>query len=221
MAVIFDMDGVLLDTARFNARSFDELLKPHGLSLDTLADEQSESFRGTSLQTMLSVIKENHGITFDLQDFSKQAGEIAFKLMDQENIAGDPNLIQFLEDLKNNNIPIGIGTSSLRWRVQPILDRLGISHYFQTIVTAEDVPEHKPNPHIFLEVANRLGIEPEKCIVIEDARSGIQAARNGNMKAVAFTAYNPDPKLVEGVDLAVADFEALSAEKIINLLLSK
>lgn len=218
LAVIFDMDGVLLDTARFNSLSFDELLQPKGLNMDILADKYGEGFRGTSLVKMLGVIKEDHGIEFDVQDFSKQAGEIAFELMDKENITGDPHLELLLKELKNAGILVGIGTSSLRWRVEPILNRLGIRDYFEVIVTAEDVPEHKPNPHVFLEVARQLDIEPGNCIVIEDARSGIEAAHNGNMKAVAFTAYNSEPKLIEEADMSVKDFSELSVENIKDLI---
>lgn len=212
------MDGVLLDTARFNSLSFDELLKPKGLNMDMLADKHGEGFRGTSLAKMLDVIKKDHGVEFDLGDFSKRAGETAFQLMEKEKVKGDPHLEPLLKNLKESGIAIGIGTSSLRWRVEPILNRLGIKDYFEVIVTAEDVPEHKPNPHVFLEVARQLDVDPLYCAVIEDARSGLEAAHNGNMKAIAFTAYNPDPKLIENSDLAIGDFSELSVEGIKNLI---
>lgn len=218
LAVIFDMDGVLLDTTRFNSLSFDELLKLKGLNMNMLADAHGEAFRGTSLAKMLSVIKDDHNIEFDLQDFSQQAGEIAFQLMDKENIQGDPHLESFLRNLKDAGVCVGIGTSSLRWRVEPILNRLGVKDYFEVIVTAEDVSEHKPNPHVFLEVARQLGVDPVNCAVIEDARSGIDAAHNANMKAIAFTAYNSDPKLVEDAEIAVKDFSELSIESIKELI---
>ena len=94
---------------------------------------------------------------------------------------------------------------------------MGIKNYFDVIVTTEDVPEHKPNPHVFLEVARQLEVEPAHCIVIEDARSGIEAAHNGGMKAVAFTAYNTDPKLIEEADMVIKDFSELSVERVKQL----
>lgn len=217
-AVIFDMDGVLLDTSKYNMDSFDEILKPHGLSIQLIQDKHGEGFRGTSLQRILTVIKEHYGIDFDVDQFSRQAGEISFDHMDRNGTQGDPFLVNFLKELRDYAIPVGIGTSSFQWRVDPILDRIGAQEFFDVVVTAEDVQKHKPDPEVFLKVARRLKVDPSRCVVIEDARSGIEAAHNGGMKAIAFTAYNGDPQIVIDADFSVKDFSELNREVIERVL---
>ena len=221
IAVIFDMDGVLIDSTRFIRVSFDEYFKPHGFSLELLKEKAGiTSFRGSSLKAILGMVEEHYGKHFELEDFSKGTGAISFRLMEEAGIGVDPELLKFLANLKENKIALGIGTASLKWRVIEILDRLDLSAFFKVIVSAEDVPEHKPNPHVYQEVARQLKIPPENCIVIEDATDGIEAAQNAGMKGIAFTAYHTDPGIEEAADLTASSFKELNIKKIKNLVKS-
>jgi beta-phosphoglucomutase-like phosphatase (HAD superfamily) len=112
---------------------------------------------------------------------------------------------------------MGVGTSSTKDRAHKIISFLNIDEYFTTIVTSEDVKEHKPNPHIFLEVAKRLNISPENCIVIEDARDGIIAAKNGNMKSIGYLTNLNNTELLSDADMIINNFSKISYEELKTL----
>ena len=160
---------------------------------------------------MLKIIKERHGVDFDVENFSKQAGEKAFAAMEKDDLRIDQNLVSFLNELKKKGVLIALATSSLRWRVEQVLDMFAIRSYFTAIVTAEDVEEHKPNPAIFLKAASLLKADPKDCIVIEDAKAGIEGAKRANMKTVLFTGFH-DEDDKQDADLTVKDFASLSVD---------
>lgn len=207
-AVIWDMDGVLVDSTKNIWASFNKLLEPHGIKF---SQDDIKKYLGLSLRDQIASWKERWGINLELEKFSKQAGEMELKVMDKN---ADKNLIKFLEELKSKNISMGIGTSSLRWRAEKILDLLGIKNYFSVLVTAEEIIKHKPNPDIFLKVAEKLNIKPENCVVIEDATSGIEAAKRGNMKAIGYLTNYHKKEELEKADLIIKDFSDISYNKI-------
>jgi len=207
-AVIWDMDGVLVDSTKNIWDSFNKLLKPHGIQF---SDEDIKKYLGRSLRDQIASWKERWDINLEVEKFSKEAGEAELEVMEKK---ADKNLLKLLNELKKNKVPMGVGTSSLRWRAEKILDLLEIKDYFSVLVTAEDVTNHKPNPDIFLKVGEKLGVKPENCVVIEDAASGIEAAKRGNMKAIGYlTKYHKKSEL-EKADLVIENFSDISLSKI-------
>ena len=207
-AVIWDMDGVLVDSTKNIWDSFNKLLKPHGIHF---SGEDIKKYLGHSLRDQIASWKERWGIDLEVEKFSKQAGEAELQVMEKK---ADKNLLKLLNELRKNKVPMGVGTSSLRWRAEKILNLLGIKDYFSILVTAEDVTNHKPNPDIFLKVAKKLMVKPENCVVIEDASSGIEAAKRGNMKAIGhLTKYHKKSEL-EKADLVIENFSDISYSKI-------
>ena len=103
---------------------------------------------------------------------------------------------------------MGIGTAAIPFNVDYIIDNLPVRKYFRSIVTASDVQTSKPDPEVFLKCAAELGVAPQNCIVFEDAPKGVEAARNGGMKAVAITTYHTaaDFSLFENVLMVVEDY---------------
>ncbi|MBI5466351.1 MAG: HAD family phosphatase [Candidatus Kerfeldbacteria bacterium] len=218
-AVIFDVDGVIVNSPPYNHTSINSLFRPNGFTTADLKDTHNEAHRGQSLRDILKIAKEKYGVDFNLDDFSKQAGEIGFKMMEAEDILKlDAELLKLLNELKASDVLLGIGTSSMRWRIDVILAKLGLSDFFPVIVSAEDVSEHKPNPHIFLEVAGRLMVLPSRCIVIEDAPSGIDAAKRAGMKVIGFTGFLSEPDSLLGADLRIKSFSELSLSKLKQLV---
>jgi HAD superfamily hydrolase (TIGR01509 family) len=181
-AVIFDMDGVLVNSTKYNWQSFNIMLQEKGVQF---LEPEIKRFLGKSLKDIIKIWSEEYGITgLDPVEFSKKSAEIQFKLMEKELIP-EKNLIVFLDKLKKNNIKMAVATSSTKWRAEKMLELLKITNYFQAIVTAEDVKLHKPHPDVFLEAAKRLKEKPIDCIVFEDASDGVEAAKKGNMKVIA------------------------------------
>lgn len=207
------MDGVLIDSIGPIWESFSKVLKDEGVHF---SDDYIKRNLARSLRDNLQAWKTEFGINdYDLMEFSKKAGEIQFELMKKEKI--NSGLLDLLQESKNNNIVCAVATSSLRWRAEKILDLLNIKSFFQTLVTADDIKNHKPAPDTFLETAKKLNIKPEDCVVIEDAGNGIDAAKNANMKTIALlTKYHSLDEL-KHADLVIKDFSELTVEKIKKL----
>ena len=212
-AIIFDMDGVLIDSIGPIWESFSRVLRDEGVNF---SDDYIKRNLASSLRDNLQAWKTEFGIKdYDLMEFSKKAGEIQFELMKKEKVNSE--LLTLLQESKKNNVVCAVATSSLRWRAEKILDLLDIKSFFQALVTADDIKNHKPAPDVFLEAANKLNIKPEKCVVIEDAGNGIDAAKNANMKTIGLiTKYHSADEL-KHADLVIKDFSELNIEKIKKL----
>ena len=212
-AIIFDMDGVLIDSIGPIWESFSRVLKDEGVNF---SDDYIKRNLARSLRDNLQAWKTEFGIKdYDLMEFSKKAGEIQFELMKKEKVNSE--LLTLLQESKRNNVVCAVATSSLRWRAEKILDLLDIKSFFQALVTADDIKNHKPAPDVFLEAANKLNIKPEECVVIEDAGNGIDAAKNANMKTIGLiTKYHSADEL-KHADLVIRDFSELNIEKIKKL----
>lgn len=210
--VIFDMDGVLIDSTKYIWESFNKMLKPYGIHF---SDNDIKKYLGLSLRDQVALWKKEYGIDIDYMKFSKEAGEMELNSM--QNKRPNKRLLNLLNELKKKKVRIGIGTSSLRWRADRIIDLLKIKEYFPIIVSSEEVINHKPNPDLFLKVAEKINIPPENCVVIEDAASGIEAAKRGNMKAIGFLTKYHKKSEFKKADLIINDFSEVSYKKIKSL----
>jgi HAD superfamily hydrolase (TIGR01509 family) len=214
-AVIFDMDGVLIDSIAHIWESFNRLVEP----LDIHFDEASiRKYLGHSIRDQVAMWKEDYGIDVGNEhNFSLQAMKIQNELM--ANSEPNIELLQLLQSLKERNVPLAVGTSSSRARAEDMLAAANIEQYFDALVTADEVAEHKPNPHIFLEAARQIHTPPLQCVVIEDAATGIRAAKNGNMKSIGFlTKWNSREELYEA-DKLVTSFKELSYGELAQMFL--
>ena len=214
-AVIFDMDGVLIDSLKIIHDTFNEVLEQYGIHLDK--EEHKKYCLGKSVKDSMKMWERDYRVNFDItpDEFSKKAYDLQINVL--KNGKPGPELLMLLENLRQNNIPMGVGTSSTKVRAEETLKLLKINGYFPALVTVEDVNEHKPSPHVFLAVADKLQIPAECCAVIEDAAAGIEAAKRGNMKAIGYlTDYNSREELSKA-DLIISNFSELNHEKIAGL----
>ncbi len=212
-AVIFDMDGVLVDSAKYILTSFNHILNRHDVHIK---DGELKDYLGLSIIGITNIWKERYNLDLDPQVFVDEANAIQLELM-KTSLKVDPNLLGFLKVLSSNGVPMGVGTSSYTDRAKTILNILKIRHYFSAISTAEEIKEHKPNPHIFLDVAKKLKINPQNCVVIEDAKVGIEAAKKGGMKSIGYLDSYTTREQLDGADLIVESFSELSYEKVRGL----
>lgn len=216
-AVIFDMDGVLIDSVELGIHTRKKLLAHYNVDLDTVPDPQGEDHRASSLKTLLSDIKNYCGIHIDHDEF---AGKIRGRLredLQEYKVAVDPALVTFLEELKQHNIICAIASSGLRGGVDIKLDFLGIRQYFSVIVTGSDVKDHKPNPEPYLYTMKKLNLSPEDCIIFEDSLTGIQAGIAAGCKVIGFTQYNPPKEPSSEVTAAIKDWNEISYKKLERL----
>ena len=207
-AVIFDLDGVITDTAHLHFLAWKALGDSLGVEVNL---ELNELLKGISRQESLEIILRETGIYDNFTATERQA------LADRKNRTyvasleslGPQNLLpgigDCLKDLKERDIKIGLASASQNAGV--IIDKLGVKSYFDTIVDPRSLSKGKPDPEIYLKAAAALGLNPAKCTGVEDARAGLEAIRAAGMTAIA---------LGQSLEHVPADYHFLSAKDLVN-----
>jgi beta-phosphoglucomutase len=215
--VIFDMDGVLINSTKYIWESFNKILEPYGVHF---SKKDIRKYSGRSLKDKIILWNKDYNLNLDFDEFSRKTGK--FELDFMSGIKPNKDLIYFLDELKNYNTPLAVGTCSQRWRTDKILDLLDIKDYFKAIVCFEDVKNYKPHPEVFITAGKRLELLPEKSIVIEDTPAGIEGAKLGGMKAIAYlTNTNHTKREFKKADLIISGFKELSFYNLRDLVNSK
>jgi HAD superfamily hydrolase (TIGR01509 family) len=205
-AVIFDMDGTLVDSEPHTGRSVRELLADAGIDDPTL---DTTTFYGRTWQSAADELLERHP---SLGDRCTPATlDARFRQLWAD--FPPPPITGALEALRaaRAHHRTAIATSSHRASVDDLFARLPISSLFETVVSAEDFARSKPDPECFLLAARRLGTEPSACLVFEDSIAGLQAAQSAGMRTVAITHRTPDIEAARALcTLAVPNYSALA-----------
>lgn len=182
-AFIFDLDGVIVDTAKYHFLAWKKIANQLGIDF---THENNELLKGVSRVRSLDIILELGNVEASQEDkdkwlIQKNEDYLSYLVnMDQSEIL--PGVMTILDFLKDNNQPIALGSASKNAR--PILEKTGILDYFDAIVDGNDVSNAKPDPEVFLAAAKLLNTKPEDSIVFEDSVAGIQAANIANMISV-------------------------------------
>lgn len=196
-AVLFDFDGVLVDTEWAIYQSWKRVFEAHGqhLPLEIYTRCIGSDFATWSPKTHL---EELTGLAFDWHDLDTRRQEEIMKDLTHEGPMF--GVVSALETLAASGIPTAVvSSSSHRW-VDGWLEKLGLTHYFQVIVCRGDAPRIKPAPDLFLEAAKRLGVPPAGCLVIEDSLNGLNAA-----KAAGMAVWIVPNRVTECLDFSPAD----------------
>jgi len=181
-ALIFDMDGVLIDNTPYQARAFQLLFRDLGLT--TNARQLLRRLNGMPAGDILKTVFRHPVPTKQLEEYATQR-EFLYRTLYWSKRQPMPGLVAFLEAARAAGHPIGLGTGSGEATIAYILDHLGLRRYFDVVVGKDDVDKGKPRPDTFAAVAARLGAKPEDCVVFEDAVLGEQAAYRAKMRCVA------------------------------------
>jgi beta-phosphoglucomutase len=180
---IFDLDGVIVDTARYHYLAWQKLAQQLGIEF---TPEHNEQLKGVSRVRSLDIILEIGNVTATQEDKNKwlvqKNNEYLSYLVDMDVTEVLPGVIPVLEYLKQNNQKIALGSASKNAR--PILEKTGIIYMFDAIVDGNDVTNAKPDPEVFLQAAKLLQIQPENAFVFEDSVAGVQAANTANMVSI-------------------------------------
>lgn len=214
-AVLFDMDGVLLDSVEASMYSRRQVANLFGFTPDEM---MQHSEPGRSLRDFYDTLQKVRPFTASFKEFSDHVLEAVFAYLKEHVTGGEPALMHFLDELQARHIPIALGTSAIKRSALRKLELAGLGGRFEVMVTADDATRHKPHPEIYQKAANNLGIPPEKCIVIEDAASGIKAGHAAGMKVIGFSKFVKNLDALQQADLVVADFSELSYEKLSQLV---
>ncbi len=213
-AVIWDMDGVIADTAPFHFQAWQKTFSQRGVQFT------EEDFNHTFGLRNDSIIRKILGDKISPQDIEAiaQEKEAIFRSLLPPSLPPFPGVISLLKALKEVGFKIALASSAPKENLNLLTTNLGIRNYFEVIVSDKEVTEGKPNPQLFLLAAERLKVPPQNCLVIEDAIAGVKAAKAANMKCIAVTNTHPRESLNQA-DLIVDSLEQVNI-KIIEKLLS-
>ncbi|SEA62771.1 beta-phosphoglucomutase [Flavobacterium gillisiae] len=182
-AFIFDLDGVIVDTARYHFLAWQKIANE--LNIDFTL-ENNELLKGVSRVRSLDIILELGKVEASQEDKNRwliqKNEEYLSYLVDMDQSELLPGVLSMLHYLKEKNQPIALGSASKNAR--PILEKTGIRHYFDVVVDGNDVSNAKPDPEVFLIAAKLLDVSPENAIVFEDSVAGVQAANIGKMTSI-------------------------------------
>ncbi|MFP4408093.1 MAG: HAD family hydrolase [Spirochaetaceae bacterium] len=216
-AVLFDMDGTLIDSEP-NYRIADErFFNRFGIELP---EEVWEEFVGLGSAKVIEYVSEHYGLQGDPEELLAMK-ERCFHEIAEEGIEVFPATVRLLNSLTERGIPCGIATGSSKRTLDFSLKATGLEELFDATVSTDEVAEAKPAPDVFLEAARRLGVEPEHCLVLEDSRSGIMAAVAAGMSVVALPSVSSlmDDPLLREVDLLIPHGAAsLEPERVLELI---
>lgn len=184
--IVFDVDGVLLDSEKLYQDMNQIFFKKLGANI-SVAEHQT--FIGISATKMWAYIRDKFMLSQSVDELKELERELKYKTLKETNLAPTFGVVDFLEFLKQNGHTIAIASSGLRKNIDLILQKLDIEKYFDLVVSGEQVVRGKPDPDIFLKVADHYNIQPNECIVIEDSTNGVLAAKAANMFCIGY--YNP------------------------------
>jgi HAD superfamily hydrolase (TIGR01509 family) len=188
-AVIFDLDGVLADSEPWWNEIDAALLAEYRV---TYRGEYHRNVLGVSYRLAIEFYKKAFGLSAPAEEMMRRRGEIATDFF-ANRIGLFPSVKPVLEKLRQMRLHLAVATSSVSTSARPFLDRHGLTQFFETIITGEEVERGKPHPDIYLRAAQRLGVTADACLVIEDSLSGVAAAKAAKMPIAAI----PDIRFVE------------------------
>jgi beta-phosphoglucomutase len=208
-AFIFDLDGVIVDTAKFHYLAWKNLAE----SLDiSFSKEQNEQLKGVSRVHSLEKILKWGNKSISKDEFDRlmaQKNEEYLAYVDQmteDDIL--PDVLKTLNHLKENEYPIALGSASKNARL--ILDKVGLLSYFEEIVDGNEVSKPKPDPEVFLKACKLLGVDPHQAIVFEDSIAGIQAANTAGMTSIGIG----EVSVLHEADFIFEDFTTIKEKEL-------
>lgn len=197
-AVIFDMDGVIIDSEPIHFEVDMQTMKNFGCSI---SKEELNKYVGTTNEYMFTDIKNKYKLNKSAEEIINYRCELVKRKVMESDLVPIEGIRDLLKNLKDKNIPAAIASSSPRDFIEVVVSKFGIEDYFSCILSGEEVKNGKPAPDIYIETAKKLGIAPKECIVIEDSKNGVIAAKEAGMKCIGFKNINSGEQ-----DLSKADY---------------
>lgn len=211
--VIFDMDGVLVNNMSVHFEAFAAMAERYNLTAEEGVDFTHLNGRGND--DIIGALFPPHIIAEKGVEALAAEKEALYREIYAPKIAPVAGLRELLAEIRNAGLRCAVGSSGPRVNVDFVLDRCAIEPYFDVRISGDMVTRCKPDPEIFLTAASRLGVAPEDCLVFEDAKAGIAAAKAAGMKVIALTTTHTREQLSPAEpDLIVSDFTEVSLEQI-------
>lgn len=213
-AVIFDMDGTLVDTEPIYHKTNEVLYKSLGVKID---ETLYETFVGIDSKKKWSLIKSEGNLSQSLEELIGLSKKIKLEALAKTNIPVFPGIPELIDELLSNDIKIGLASSSNWQIINQNLSRTGLDKYFEIKVSGEDIENGKPAPDIFLKAAQLIGCKPDNCLVIEDSKNGVLGTLAAGMVSVAHKDENSQQDL-SMAHLVINSYSSINRSQILQLI---
>lgn len=210
-AVIFDMDGTLLDSEPMHQKTVLMLLEKLKISS---GEAYSEKLTGADYETIWENNIKTYNIVTPLDEILKMQNDITYEYFSETDFAELPGVTALLRDLSENNILTAVASSAPESIIDLVLKKLNIISYMDSVCGIESVKRSKPAPDLFVLAAERLGVRPENCIVIEDSLVGVTAAKRAGMKCVLIRNRSTAREALDKADRVIDSFYEIDFLKI-------
>ena len=213
-AVIFDMDGVLIDSNPFHLRKWIDLLNSHRIPFRP--EDLPQYVLGQRNDTAFRYF---FGPELTAAEIARLSDELEKKFREEfrPHARPLPGLERLMDECHRAGIPMAVASSAMAKNVEFVVDALGFRKYFRCLVSGDEVSRPKPDPEIYLKVAGKIGLHPAGCVAFEDSFVGVESAKRAGMKCVAIASTFPRDQLERAADLAVPSFESLTLDRLRRL----
>lgn len=211
-AVIFDMDGVLINTEPFHYEIWRKTLEKRGLEIDY---EHYKGCIGSTVGYLLDIIQDAYGVDFHGdEELVQEMRAIKDQMVEESGIPRIPGVPEMLRRVREKGYIMAVASSSPQIYIERQMKALGVADCFDLLFSGERVENPKPAPDTFLRAAEKLGVQPEECLVVEDSFNGCKAAKAAGMFCVGY--YNPDSgdQDLSVADAVIADYEMLDGDML-------
>ena len=210
--VIFDMDGVIIDTEPIHHHAFFTQFAELGIGV---TEAEYATFLGRSTRNVFQHLKEKYHLSQEVEDLLKRKRELFNKAFDEDaGLDLLPGVRALIADLQQHDVQLVVASSASNATIARVFDRFALRPYFAHIVSGEDFAESKPNPAIFLHAAEVANTPVTECIVIEDAANGVAAAKAAGIYCIAYASPHSAGQDLHQADRIIQDFTELSAAEI-------
>lgn len=211
-AVIFDMDGVVVNTEPIGYRANQELYKSLNIRV---SDDVYGTFIGNSDKMIVQKLKDLYSISLSHEELLNEKYRHYFNAFDTaEDLEMLPGVKDLIVDLYENGIRLILASSASNRKIEKVFTSFGLHQYFDHAISGEDFEESKPNPAIFIEAVHKSGFPKEECIVIEDSTNGIKAAKAAGIFCIGYNSGHTMGQDTSLADMVITDFAQLSADSI-------
>lgn len=214
-AVIFDMDGVLLDSEPYYYNYLQQRFTELGISV---TDEEYAGFVGLPTNKVWSYLEKANDVDLGIENILKHEEEQVNNIFLEAQLQPIKGVGDLLEAIANRDIPMGVASSSSKSTIELIVDKLGLNSYFNFLVSGTEVENGKPHPDIFLKAARLHNVSPDKCLVIEDSQNGLMGAKKAGMTCVGFRNPGSGEQDLSEADFVIDDYRIESIDLITSLL---
>lgn len=210
--VIFDMDGVIVDTEPLHKKAYYQHFEELKIDVDA---ELFSRFTGKSTRNVYQMIKEIFAIDTNVEDLIQRKRTLFYDLFDSDPALKLLDGVEVLiKNLYSANFQLILASSAAKSTIHRIFKRFNLFPFFSHLVSGEDFPESKPNPAIFIEAQRLSGNEKSNCIIIEDSTNGIRAANAAEIFCVGYKSENSKNQYYETADLVIHHFDELKVEEL-------